>query len=246
MAFPSGSATWTPNPDSPGLPRAPPSMWISSRTGSGRLGRDGGFLEVEDPLARLALDDLVVLADIGEHLRPHSDVATGASLVASAGHRDAAPHLRHPVVSLHRVGRDVLRRGISLGDGAVPVPRHLVLLRREGRAPGVELPFARADILLLLAHDALVGVDVLHREEDLLLDLADLRPHVLDLVHDGAVLLVGFHVAALIVVLGDLPFEILELALVIAPAFLRFRDARPGARDQCGRGALLFVDGLDF
>src|SRR5579862_3092442 len=102
-SVPSGCSMRTPYPAGPGLPREPPSIYATiiegirdDDTGSlgglrdaVRRGRCDGWDVKQDAVAVVALQDLLVLEDGVEHLRPQANVADRAD--AAPGFRDGDP-----------------------------------------------------------------------------------------------------------------------------------------------------------
>src|SRR5205809_8096703 len=63
------------------------------------------FRIIEDPLAGIARDDLIVTADFLKDLRSDPDLANFTDLIAGCGHSDPAAGLADALVSRQQVGR---------------------------------------------------------------------------------------------------------------------------------------------
>src|SRR6266545_4325852 len=81
--------------------------WLSGCRGmpGGRAFVDAG--EIENSLAVIALNDLIVAANRVEHLRTQADVAHRAVPVLGLGHRDALPRLQHSFEGVEMMAVDL-------------------------------------------------------------------------------------------------------------------------------------------
>src|SRR6185312_3808984 len=152
-SVPSGCSMRTPKPAGPGLPRAPPSIYaITWFTVQGSLGglrhgisRGCGNRrrnEVQDPVAAVALDDLIVPADVVEHLRPHAHVTDDADAVLRFGDRDAVAAVRDQFERREHLRRERFRHVGALGGELLERPCHV-------RGFGGQRLLLRVDFFLL-------------------------------------------------------------------------------------------------
>ena len=196
---------------------------------------------IEDALAAVALDDLVVAQDVVEDLRPEADVADRADAVAGFGDRDAVAAPRdeledreHLLVERgddrRALAGDALERAPSARRAPPPSPCGR---RRRPSARAASSASAR-----LTRRGQLVGLD--HPLEDLLFERLDLALRERDLLLDGVVFLVGLHRHRLFAELrqaalvdGDVLLDRAARVLVVGQ---RAASRSPGARARL-RGA---------
>ena len=161
----------------------------------------------------------VSVAHLVEHLRTQQHLTSGAALLERLGQRRAARALQ-AVVVLQQIGIDarakllLVRRvhgELSFGFGDLGAGVRFFLFDRR------RFLF---QILLGLLQILLLGVGVDHRLQDLIFQLADFLFGEGDLVHQGAVLVVGLDRQGLFTKLRNVLVVTLDFRFMFAPRYL--------------------------
>src|SRR5262249_45171469 len=154
-----------------------------------RVSRPSGYFKgmievlriVENPLAGIAGDDLIVLADFLKDLRPDSNLADLAHFIPSRSHTDPAAMLPHAVVLRNQIRRDaglnflpLLEVGLERAEIVLVLVLELLALFVDARLIFFQPHFSGFDV-------GLTGLGFHHQVEYVVLDFAYAVLSVFDL-----------------------------------------------------------------